>query len=124
MGFKDGTRNPTAHPAAGRKSVADVVWVGDEGPAWMRGGSYVVVRRIRIALEHWDRTPVDFQEEVVGRHKSSGAPIGKRNEFADLDLDAVDGDGNPVIAETAHVRLGAAEVNDGAEILRRAYSYQ
>ena len=26
------------------------VWVGDEGPEWMRGGSYVVARRIRIAL--------------------------------------------------------------------------
>jgi deferrochelatase/peroxidase EfeB len=28
-----------------------------------------------------------------------------------------------VIAENAHVRLAAPEVNDGAEILRRAYSY-
>jgi deferrochelatase/peroxidase EfeB len=89
----------------------------------MRGGSYVVTRRIRIALEHWDRTSVDFQEEVVGRHKSSGAPLGKTDEFAELDLDAVDGDGNPVISETAHVRLGAAAVNGGAELLRRAYSY-
>ena len=123
MGFKDGTRNPTASPGPGRKPVADVVWVGEEGPVWMRGGSYVVTRRIRIALEHWDRTPVDFQEEVVGRHKSSGAPLGKTDEFAELDLDAMDGDGNPVIAETAHVRLGAAEVNGGAELLRRAYSY-
>ena len=31
----------------------------------MRGGSYVVVRKIRMALEHWDKTDVDFQEEVV-----------------------------------------------------------
>ena len=28
-----------------------------------------------------------------------------------------------MIKETAHVRLGAAAVNDGAQILRRAYSY-
>ena len=69
MGFKDGTRNAT--------SLADKVWVGEEGPAWMRGGSYVVVRKIRIALEHWDRTEVDFQEEVFGRQKRSGAPIGR-----------------------------------------------
>jgi deferrochelatase/peroxidase EfeB len=123
MGFKDGTRNPTAAPAQGRKSVDDVVWVRSEEPAWMRGGSYAVTRRIRIALEHWDRTEVGFQEEVVGRHKYSGAPLGKQREFDTLDLDAVDADGNPIIAETAHVRLGAAEVNDGAEILRRGYSY-
>ena len=34
-----------------------------------------------------------------------------------------DKDGNPLIADNAHVRLGAAAVNDGAQILRRAYSY-
>ncbi len=47
-----------------------------EGPDWMRGGSYLVVRRIRIALEHWDRMKVDFQEQTFGRHKYSGAPLG------------------------------------------------
>ena len=34
-----------------------------------------------------------------------------------------DKDGNPVIAENAHVRLAAAASNDGAQILRRPYSY-
>ena len=101
----------------------DVVWVGEDGPDWMRGGSYVVVRRIRISLEHWDRTEVDFQEQVIGRHKYSGAPIGKASENDPLDLDRADNDGNPLIADNAHVRLGAASVNDGAQILRRSYSY-
>jgi deferrochelatase/peroxidase EfeB len=60
MGFKDGTQRPDI--------VEQVVWVGDEGPAWMRNGSYLVVRRIRMALEHWDRTNVAFQEQTMGRH--------------------------------------------------------
>ena len=84
MGFKDGTNNP---PSARTdvspdrpRSFDDVVWVGDEGPDWMRGGSYLVARRIRISLEHWDRSEIDFQEQVIGRHKYSGAPIGKTNE--------------------------------------------
>ena len=115
MGFKDGTQRPG--------ELDKVVWVGHEGPAWMRGGSYVVLRRIRIALEHWDRTEVDFQEQVIGRHKYSGAPIGKKNEFDALDLDAADTDGNPLIADTAHVRLATAASNEGAQILRRGYSY-
>ncbi|MEA2963519.1 MAG: deferrochelatase/peroxidase EfeB, partial [Alphaproteobacteria bacterium] len=89
----------------------------------MAGGSYVVVRRIRMALEHWDRTELDFQEQVVGRHKYSGAPLGKQNEFDALDLEAADKDGNPVIPDNAHVRLAAAATNDGAQILRRGYSY-
>jgi deferrochelatase/peroxidase EfeB len=60
---------------------------------------------------------------VIGRHKYSGAPIGKQHEHDPLDLDRSDKDGAPVIADTAHARLGAAAANDGAQIFRRAYSY-
>ncbi len=115
MGFKDGTHSPP--------QVDPVVWVGTEGPAWMRCGSYVVMRRIRMALEHWDRTNVNFQEQTLGRHKVSGAPLGLKHEFAPLRLDRADKDGNPIIPENAHVRLANAASNGGAEILRRGYSY-
>jgi len=117
MGFKDGTRNP------GGADLGPAVWVGGEGPAWMQGGSYLVARRIRIALEHWDRSETDYQEQVVGRHKLSGAPLGGHGEFDPPDFAAADKDGNPVIPEDAHIRLGAHETNAGAVILRRAYSY-
>ena len=131
LGFKDGTLNPgSPHPAEradgrtiGNGSFDDVVWVDNEGPDWMRGGSYMVMRRIRLALEHWDRTDLDFQEEVIGRRKQSGAPLTGGNEFTPLDLDAVDRDGNPVIAQNAHVRLGSAAATGGARIMRRAYTY-
>ena len=128
MGFKDGTRNPTANtgrtpPSPFDGSLERVVFVGDEGPDWMRGGSYVVVRRIRMALEHWDRTEVDFQEQVIGRRKYSGAPLGGKNEFDPPNFNAVDSDGNPIIPDTAHLRLGAVELNGGAQILRRGYAY-
>jgi len=115
MGFKDGTRNATDH--------ARLVWVGEEGPSWMRGGSYLVVRKIRMALEHWDKTDVDFQEEVIGRRKLSGAPLGKERERDAPDFEAADTDGNPVIAENAHLRMAAPETNAGLQILRRGYSY-
>ena len=117
QGFKDGTQNPKA------SEMDKFVWVGSEGPAWMQGGSYLVVRRIRIALEHWDNTDTEFQEQVIGRHKLSGAPLGKQKEFDALDLDATDKDGNYIIPENSHVRLGSAQANGGAQILRRGYSY-
>jgi len=120
MGFKDGTSNPSIRDPA---TMDKFVWVGGEGPNWMRNGSYLVVRRIRVALEHWDRSKIEFQEQTIGRHKASGAPIGKDNEHDPLDLDRADRDGNPVIAENAHVRLAAAGSNEGAQILRRPYSY-
>jgi deferrochelatase/peroxidase EfeB len=120
MGFKDGTNNPsTSDPAL----MAQFVWAGAEGPAWMESGTYTVVRRIRITLEHWDRMQLGFQEQVVGRHKLSGAPIGKQNEFDPVDLDAVDKDGNPMIPDNSHVRLSNPGSNDGQRLLRRAYSY-
>jgi deferrochelatase/peroxidase EfeB len=120
MGFRDGSSNPSI---ADPRAMAKFVWVGEEGPDWMRGGSYVVVRRIRIALEHWDRMNVAFQERTIGRHKYSGAPLGGSGEFDPLDLAANDKDGNPIIPQSAHVRLAAAASNDGAQILRRPYSY-
>jgi len=120
MGFKDGTSNPSVNDPG---AMGKFVWVGSEGPDWMRGGSYVVIRRIRIALEHWDHLTVAFQEQIVGRHKYSGAPLGGKNEFDSPNLTATDKDGNSVIPKNAHVRLAVAENNGGARILRRPYSY-
>jgi deferrochelatase/peroxidase EfeB len=117
MGFKDGTINPSA------AEMDKVVWVGGEGPDWMQGGSYLVTRRIRIALEHWDQMKVGFQEQIFGRQKLSGAPLGGQKEFDKANLDAVDADGNYIVPENSHMRLAAAATNDGAQILRRAFSY-
>jgi deferrochelatase/peroxidase EfeB len=120
MGFKDGTNNPSVRDS---EAMDKFVWVGDEGPEWMRRGSYVAVRRIRMALEHWDRMNMGFQEQTIGRHKCSGAPLGGKSEFDKADYDAMDKDGNPIIPENAHVRLAAPVNNEGAQILRRPYSY-
>jgi deferrochelatase/peroxidase EfeB len=120
MGFKDGTGNPSIKDA----SLMDkFVWAGSEAPGWMQGGSYVVARRARIALEHWDKMAVAFQEQTFGRKKLSGAPLGREKEFDKADLTAVDSDGNFIIPEGSHLRLATAASNDGAQILRRSYSY-
>ena len=60
---------------------------------------------------------------VSDRDRESGGPVSGGDEFAPLDFDAKDADGNPVIDENAHIRLGAASSNEGARILRRSYSY-
>jgi deferrochelatase/peroxidase EfeB len=120
MGFKDGTINVDTKSA---QALGQFVWVGDEGGAWMKGGSYMVARLVRISLEHWDRMKLGFQEQTVGRQKASGAPLGGKREFEPLNLAAVDKDSNPLIPENAHARLSAPATNDGAQILRRSYSY-
>jgi deferrochelatase/peroxidase EfeB len=119
MGFKDGTANIKAEDG---EAMERFVWVGDEGPAWMRGGTYMVTRRIRMLLEIWDRSALADQEETIGRDKYRGAPLGGSEEFEPLDLEAERG-GKPVIPVDSHVRLASASANGGERILRRGYSF-
>lgn len=119
FGMKDGTANIKAEDGA---AMDEYVWV-DEGPAWMRGGSFLVSRRIRMNLEVWDRSALKDQEETIGRRKYSGAPLGEQHEFDPLPLEVKGDDGEPVIPQDAHVRLASAQENDGVRILRRGYSF-
>jgi deferrochelatase/peroxidase EfeB len=119
MGFKDGTVNIRAEDTA---AMDRFVWVGDGGPTWMRGGSYMVSRRIRMLLEVWDRSSLADQEQTIGRAKYSGAPLGGHDEFEPLDFAAHKG-GQPAIPVDAHVRLASAQANGGERILRRGYSF-
>ncbi|CAM2791435.1 iron uptake transporter deferrochelatase/peroxidase subunit [Prescottella defluvii] len=121
FGFKDGTRNIKAEDPA---AVSEFVWVDPaDDQAWMAGGSYLVARRIRMLIEPWDRTTLHEQERVFGRSKGSGAPLGRKDEFDDLQLDAKGAGGRPVIDADAHVRLASAEELGGIQILRRGYNF-
>jgi len=120
MGFKDGSGNPHRDDP---QEMDRVAWVGEEGPAWMRGGTYQVIRRVRMALEKWDRTKLAEQEATFGRRKYSGAPFGQADEFDPIDLSARDPNGDPVVPKNAHIRIAHQAALDGARVLRRSYSY-
>jgi dye decolorizing peroxidase len=120
MGQVDGTNNP-------KPSSADFdakIFVGAQAdPAWLRGGSYVVVRRIRMLLDHWDELDLTAQEKVIGRRKSDGAPLSGGGEQTAADYGRRAADGGLVIAENAHIRVTSPQFNRGATMLRRGYSY-
>ncbi|CAN5563854.1 iron uptake transporter deferrochelatase/peroxidase subunit [soil metagenome] len=120
VGFKDGTANIKAEDTA---AMNDFVWLPDDEPEpWMRGGTYLVTRRIRMLLEIWDRAALNDQEATIGRQKGSGAPLGASDEFDDLPLGEKKA-GLPVIPIDAHVRLASPDVNKGEKLLRRGYSF-
>ncbi len=121
MGFKDGTDNLDVSNQA---LADDQLWVQPEdGAAWMVGGSYLVARRIRMTVEVWDRTSLMEQEDVFGRSKSSGAPLGADAEHDPIDFDARRPTGDAMIPVDAHVRLAHPKHNGNASILRRGFNY-
>ncbi|MEV0406823.1 Dyp-type peroxidase [Actinoallomurus sp. NPDC050550] len=120
MGQLDGTGNPRPGDAGFDQSV----FVGPAGdPAWLRGGSYLVFRRIRMLLDEWDTLSRHRQEQVVGRRKDTGAPLSGGTEFTPLGLDKQNPDGSLAIGPSAHVRQASLQSNDGAVILRKGFSY-
>ncbi|MFV0308385.1 MAG: Dyp-type peroxidase, partial [Desertimonas sp.] len=86
-------------------------------------GTYLITRRIRNLIETWDNTSLAEQERVFGRIKDTGAPIGETDEFALVDLDALDAEGEPLIDPFAHIRLASPTNFGGLKMLRRGYNF-
>jgi deferrochelatase/peroxidase EfeB len=121
MGFKDGTSNLEMSDA-GR--MDRFVWLpATAEQPWTAGGTYQVVRIIRMLVEFWDRVGIVEQERIFGRRRDTGAPLDGNHE-TDVPNFARDpvGDAIPL---TAHMRRANPRTpeTEPSRILRRPYNY-
>ncbi len=117
MGQVDGTANPRS----GTDEFDTIVWTAD-GPDWVRGGTGMVIRRIRMELDTWDAMERDDKEQVIGRRLDTGAPLTGAQEHDEPDFEAVGADGLTVIPDFAHIRIAHSD-SPSMRFLRRPFSY-
>jgi deferrochelatase/peroxidase EfeB len=108
LGFRDGTLN-LRRP----RDLDRHVGVTGHERSWLLGGTFLVMRRIVVGPAfHALSTPE--QEQIIGRDKRSGAPLGRRRLYDAPHLEKLPPD--------SHIRLAAPRSNRGVAILRRGYA--
>jgi deferrochelatase/peroxidase EfeB len=123
LGFKDGIANPDTGNA---QQMDQQVWVQPRSrePSWAVGGTYHVLRIIRMFTEKWNQVPVGEQERIFGRRKVTGAPMYGTDEAQDPVYNN-DPQGK-ITPLNAHIRLANPQTPETAStsaILRRSFQY-
>lgn len=116
FGQIDGTINPQFDS----EDFDEVVWI-DDG-TWMTGGTAMILRRIAMNMDTWDKVDRIARENAIGRRLKDGGPLTGGGEFDAPDFDARDELGFHIIDTASHMRR-ARPVEPGERIYRRGYNY-
>ncbi|WP_345666190.1 Dyp-type peroxidase [Streptomyces venetus] len=115
--FTEGYANPATETEITDRTT---VTAGQGEPSWAVGGSYQVIRIIRLATDFWDRDTLDEQERIIGRHRDGrwldGTPSTERAVFAS------DPQGRTTPLD-AHVRRAVPDRRNPPPLIRRSYNY-
>lgn len=118
FGQIDGTVNPSEEEV----DFDQILYSDGSDQRWMRGGSALVLRRIRMTMDTWEEIDRNSRELSVGRTLDTGAPLTGTAEHDPADFEAIDDVGLPVIPPESHMAR-ARQLNRGEAMLRRPYNY-
>lgn len=121
MGQVDGTENPEFESS----DFERIVWIDDASTdqPWTVGGTQLVLRRIAMNLDTWDKLGRTDKEQVIGRDLKVGAPLGKKRETDVPDFAARGENGLLQIPAFAHIRH-AHPTNPLERFFRRPFNYE
>lgn len=112
FGQVDGTVNPKSD-----EKYREQVFAAD-------GSTSLVVRRIAMDLDDWERLDRASREVAVGRKLDDGAPLTGGDEFDAPDMNAKDEYGLPVIDKNSHMARAMPPADHPEQrFLRRPYNY-
>lgn len=116
LGFADGIVQPES-----TQGVPDHVFLAS-GAA--RGGSIGVVRRFALDTAGFGALSVDRQEALVGRNRSTGAPLSGGSQATDVNLTAKTPAGEYLVPAGSHVRSTHPSFTGSTLMLRRGYGFR
>lgn len=124
FGQLDGTVNPREEqdPDFDQILFSDGSSSDGQVQRWMRGGSSLVLRRIRMTMDTWEEIDRNSRELSVGRTLDTGAPLTGTDEHDPADFEALDDTGLPVIPPESHMAR-ARQLHRSEAMLRRPYNY-
>ncbi len=121
MGQVDGTENPEF----GSSDFDRIVWIDADSAEqpWTVGGTQMVLRRIRMNLDTWDKLGRVDKEMIIGRDLTVGAPLGKAKETDVPDFAARRPNGLLEIPAFAHIRHAHPQ-NPLERFFRRPFNFE
>lgn len=122
MGQLDGTVNPEPGTADFERVVRCDPTVDPDTPAWLAGGTSLVLRRIRIEMDTWDEIDPVTRGVALGRRQDTGAPLTGTREHDEPDFRSGDL-GIPTIAPNSHIARASDLGRRDEQIFRRGYNY-
>lgn len=115
FGYHDGVTVPRTE-----EELADNVWI-PSGP--LEGGSICVLRSFLLDISGFRALSTAEQDQVFGREKLTGIPMGGTDMHEDVNVSAKTPTGDFVIPSNSHIRAAHPSFTGSKLMLRRSYSF-